>query len=155
MSGRTLAEIKQRRPFESPAVELSVNLLRTTDALQRRLEAALRPSRLSLTQYNVLRILRGAGAEGLPTLDVSDRMIERTPAITRLVDKLEAKKLIRRKRCQDDRRRVLCFIEPKGLELLAELDAPIAKAGETAMAGLKAKQTLKLIRLLELLRTSE
>src|SRR5690606_289566 len=88
----------------------------------------LEPTGLSQEQYNVLRILRGAGESGLPTLEVSSRMIEQAPAITRLMDKLEAKKFVRRVRCKEDRRQVLCFITPSGLELLQKLDHPINEA---------------------------
>jgi len=74
----------------------------------------------------VLRILRGAGQQGTPTLEIADRMIQKNPGITRLLDKLEAKHLVRRKRCPEDRRQVLCWITEAGLRLLADLDKPMA-----------------------------
>ncbi|MDX2151364.1 MAG: MarR family transcriptional regulator [Bryobacteraceae bacterium] len=149
---KLVEEIRQKKPFATPAQEAVVALMRTTDGVRRRIAEVVEPKGISYQQYNVLRILRGAGDAGLATLEVVERMVERTPAITRLMDKLEAKKLIRRKRCKEDRRRVLCYIERKGLDLLAGLDEAVAKAGEAALEGLKAKQTEKLIRLLEIVR---
>jgi DNA-binding MarR family transcriptional regulator len=91
----------------------------------RRTADLLLPYGLTPQQYNVLRILRGAGAAGLPTLEIAERMIQRAPGITRLLDRLEAKRLVTRKRCPEDRRQVLCYIAPAGLALLARLDGPI------------------------------
>src|SRR5215468_993641 len=113
-------EIRQSKPFESSAQEAILALYRTTDQLQRRFSKLVEPHGISLQQYNVLRILRGAGKQGTPTLEIADRMIEQTPGITRLLDKLERKKLVRRERCPEDRRQVLCWITKQGLDLLAE-----------------------------------
>lgn len=107
-----------------------LSVLKTADVLRRRVSKVLEPTGLSNEQYNVLRILRGAGEGGLPTLEVSARMIEQAPAITRLMDKLEAKKFVRRVRCQQDRRQVLCYITQAGLELLSTLDQPVLDAGK-------------------------
>ncbi len=149
MSGLTLAEIKQRRPFESATVELSVNLLRTTNALQRRLEAALRPSGLSLTQYNVLRILRGAGAEGLGCGEIASRMITRDPDMTRLLDRLERAGWICRARSSHDRRVVNTQISATGLKLLRGLDRPMLRVHEEQFGHLGARRIRVLIGLLE------
>jgi len=110
------------------------------------------PHGISLQQYNVLRILRGAGNSGTPTLDIADRMIEMTPGVTRLLDKLEAKKFVRRQRCPKDRRQVLCWITESGLRVLAELDKPLAAAGVRSMEVLSAAEQQDLIRLLERIR---
>src|ERR1700745_3972622 len=83
-------EIRQTKPFESPAQEAILGIYRTSDMLQRRFAQLVEPHGISLQQYNVLRILRGAGKEGTPTLDIADRMIEKTPGIPRLLVKLEA-----------------------------------------------------------------
>src|SRR5262249_14855885 len=91
-------ELKQSRPFPTRGQEAAVGLMRTADLLRRLLEQALEPSGVTAQQYNVLRILRGARPESLPTLEIAERMIERTPGITRLLDRLEAKKLVRRDR---------------------------------------------------------
>src|SRR5213075_1010020 len=89
-------ELKQARPFRTRGQEAAVGLMRTADLVHRLLEQALEPSGVTAQQYNVLRILRGARPESLPTLEIAERMIERTPGITRLLDRLEAKKLLRR-----------------------------------------------------------
>src|SRR6266498_2157591 len=114
-------EIKQSKPFPSKSAEGVVALLRTTDLLRRVLSEVAEARRNTLQQYNVLRILRGAGDEGLPTLEIGERMIEQSPGITRLLDRLEAKALVRRKRCLADRRQVLCWITAEGLALLTTL----------------------------------
>lgn len=128
-------ELRQQRPFESPAHEAVVGLLRTADAVRRALGAVIEPSGITLQQFNVLRILRGAGDSGLPTLEIGVRMIEQMPGITRLIDRLEAKGLVRRERCASDRRQVLCWITAEGLELLAGLDQPIAEAQNALLRG--------------------
>jgi DNA-binding MarR family transcriptional regulator len=121
------SEIRQTKPFSSRAQEAGLGLLRTADVLTRRTADILLPHGVTPQQYNVLRILRGAGAPGLPTLEIAERMIQRAPGITRLLDRLEAKRLVTRKRCPEDRRQVLCFIAPAGLALLGRLDGPIAQ----------------------------
>jgi DNA-binding MarR family transcriptional regulator len=145
-------EIRQNKPFASPAQEAILAIFRTSDQLQRRLAQLVEPHGISLQQYNVLRILRGAGGEGMPTLEIADRMIEKTPGITRLLDKLEAKHLVRRKRCPEDRRQVLCRITDAGLTLLAGLDQPAADAGNRSMTPLSASELRELIAMLEKVR---
>ena len=93
---------------------------------------------ITLQQYNVLRILRGAGDEGLPTLDIAERMIEHAPGVTRLIDRLEAKGLVRRQRPADDRRQVLCVATAAALALLEQLDAPMDRADREALGMLDA-----------------
>src|SRR5215469_18043012 len=147
-------EIRQSKPFESPAQEAMLGIYRTSDMLQRRFAQLVEPYGISLQQYNVLRILRGAGAEGMPTLDIAERMIEKTPGITRLLDKLEVKKLVRRQRCREDRRQVLCWITDAGLSLLAHLDGPATEAGVKVMATLTAPEVQNLIDLLDRIRAA-
>src|ERR1051325_6761399 len=145
-------ELKQLRPFPSRTQEAVVALIRTADLARRVMSGLVEPLGITLQQYNVLRILRGAGGEGLPTLDIAERMIEQTPGITRLVDRLEAKGLVGRKRCPTDRRQVFCRITPDGLALLARLDAPAAAAQDDAMAGITKKELAQLLRILDRLR---
>ena len=145
-------EIGQNKPFASPAQEAILALSRTTDVLQRRFAQLVEPHGISLQQYNVLRILRGADQEGTPTLEIADRMIQRTPGITRLLDKLEAKHLVRRKRCAEDRRQVLCWITEAGLRVLADLDKPAVDSAAQAMASLSASEVRTLIALLQRVR---
>ena len=153
-TSRIQAEIKQTKPFRSLAQEATVGLLRTADALNRRFAGVTAAEELTVQQYNVLRILRGAGAEGLPTLEVGERMIEQAPGVTRLLDRLEAKLLVRRERCRHDRRQVLCYVTEEGLRSLARLDHPIDEADEAAMAGLTKSETKTLIALLDKVRAA-
>lgn len=145
-------EIRQSKPFRSAAEEAILTLYRTADAIQRDFTRLIEPHGISPQQYNVLRILRGAGAEGLPTLEIADRMVERTPGITRLLDKLEAKQLVRRRRCPEDRRQVLCYITEGALKLLAQLDQPVVDTGLRTMRGLTNPQLRQLIELLNHVR---
>jgi MarR family transcriptional regulator, organic hydroperoxide resistance regulator len=123
------------RPFRSPAQEAGISIVRAADALRRTLAGVIEPQGITLQQFNVLRILRGAGPDGLPTLAVGERMIERMPGITRLLDRLEADGLVSRRRCSEDRRRVYAMITEVGLELLARLDEPVARAEDEIFAG--------------------
>ncbi len=146
-------DLRQRRPFKSPAHEAVVGLLHTADVVRRRLADVVEPAGITVQQFNVLRILRGAGDEGLPTLEVAARMIEQMPGITRLLDRLEAKKLVRRQRCERDRRQHLCCITPAGRAVLDHLDGPVRQAGEAALSELASPERQKLIRLLDAVRT--
>src|SRR5690349_21582673 len=110
-------EIRQNKPFRSRQQEALLGLLRTAALIKRRDARLVEAHGISPEQYNVLRILRGAGPEGLPVLDIAGRMIEPSPAITRLLDKLENKRLVQRVRCPEDRRQVLCTITTAGLDL--------------------------------------
>jgi DNA-binding MarR family transcriptional regulator len=106
-------------------------------------------------QYNVLRILRGAGPGGLPTLDIAERMIDHMPGITRLLDRLEVKKLVRRERPSDDRRQVLCHVTKAGLDLLNKLDAPLKNVASQALQTLNDSELDELVRLLERVRDNK
>jgi DNA-binding MarR family transcriptional regulator len=152
---RLQREIKQTRPFKSLAQEATLGLLRTTDVLRRKMTALLDPEGITTQQYNVLRILRGAGSDGLPTLEIAERMIEQAPGITRLLDRLEAKKLVHRERCPEDRRQVTCRITASGLGLLTRLDAVVNDTDETYLGPLTAAETRTLIRLLDRIRESQ
>jgi DNA-binding MarR family transcriptional regulator len=122
--------------------------------VSRALGRVVEPHGLSLAQYNALRIVRGAGRAGVPTLAVRDRMIEEGTTITRILDKLEAGGLIRRERSEPDRRQVLCYVTEKGTRLLAELDPKVDAADEAAMAALGATRIESFIRMLDLIRRS-
>ncbi len=156
MSDETSAlqrEIQQRKPFRSRGQELVVGLLRTADFVRRAVDRVLEPYDITPQQYNVLRILRGAGEVGLPTLEISGRMLEQAPGITRLLDRLEAKGMVRRERCPQDRRQVLCWLTPPGLSLVERLDEPIDTADREAVAMLGVEDQERLLRLLETIRT--
>jgi DNA-binding MarR family transcriptional regulator len=149
---RLQQEIKQNKPFRSTAQEASLGLLRTVDVLRRRMAALIEPHGITGQQYNVLRILRGAGSEGLPTLEIAERMIEQAPGITRLLDRLETKGLVHRERCPEDRRQVTCRITSTGLTLLGRLDQVVNEADESVMGGLNVSEQKQLIRLLDRIR---
>jgi DNA-binding MarR family transcriptional regulator len=142
-------ELKQTRPFTGRSQEAAVALLRTADLMRRHIASVVEDRDLTIQQYNVLRILRGAGEKGLPTLEIAERMIEQTPGITRLIDRLEAKELVTRERCATDRRQVFCRIAPAGLKLLAALDEPLREAEADALSSLGKRDLLQLLDLLE------
>jgi DNA-binding MarR family transcriptional regulator len=129
--------------------EVFVSLLRTADALARGAEALLKPHGLSGTQYNVLRILRGAGEKGLACREVGGRLISRDPDITRLLDRMESRGLIARAREAGDRRVVRTRISPEGLRLLAELDEPVRQLHRRQLRHLPEKQLRQLSVLLD------
>lgn len=145
-------ELRQNKPFRSPAHEAVVALFRTADLIRRQMSLVVEPHGITLQQFNVLRILRGAGDDGVPTLEIAERMVEQTPGVTRLLDRLEAKGLVARKRCPSDRRQVLCRISAAGLELLAALDAPVHAANERAVEALDERARRQLIKLLDRVR---
>lgn len=145
-------EIQQFRPFVSAGQEALLGLLRAADVVRIRLAEIIEPHGVTPQQYNVLRILRGAGADGLPTLEIGVRMIERAPGITRLLDRLEMKGLARRQRSSTDRRQVFCTITPAGLELLVTLDRPVQAVDVEIASKLSAAEQRQLIHLLDVLR---
>jgi DNA-binding MarR family transcriptional regulator len=145
---------RARRKASGPLAHLGVlGLLRTVDVVRRFLAGVVEPHGITLQQFNVLRILRGAErageAQGLPTLELADRMLERAPGITRLLDRLEAKLLVERRRCPRDRRQVLCRIAPGGLTLLERLERPMAQADADCLGMLDDGQLRSLLDLLE------
>lgn len=143
------AEIAQRRPFHSVKAEVTVGILRTAALIERHFAQVVARTGVTIQQYNVLRILRGAGEEGLPTLVIRDRMIHAAPGITRLLDKLEKAGLARRERASPDRRQVFCYITRQGLDVLEQLDEEMRSADDLAVGTLDDAQQRQLIRLLE------
>jgi DNA-binding MarR family transcriptional regulator len=129
-----------------------VSILRTAAVVQRQIAGVVEASGVTSQQYNVLRILRGAGDAGLPTLAIRDRMIEEAAGITRLLDKLESAGFVMRERSTPDRRQVLCRITTAGLELLARLDAPVDAAQDSALSMLDEAEQRTLATLLGAVR---
>jgi DNA-binding MarR family transcriptional regulator len=125
MASRLERELKQTRPFKTIEEEVLVGLARTSDAVQRGLAVVLKEKGLSGTQYNVLRILRGAGAPGLACGEIAARMVTRDPDLTRLLDRLEKRRLITRARDGVDRRVVTTRITEAGVAALGELEEPL------------------------------
>jgi DNA-binding MarR family transcriptional regulator len=146
------AELKQKAPFTSREQEAYLSLLRTADALQSRVEAKLKEFGLTGTQYNALRILRGAGADGIPCSEIGERMITRDPDVTRLLDRLQKRGLVERSRGKQDRRVIYGKITPAGLKLLREMDAPLARHGREILQHVGQAKLVQLIELLELAR---
>ena len=145
-------EIAQERPFSSVHEETFLNLLRTADCLHRAFQRRSRDWGVTSTQYNVLRILRGAQPQGLTCTAIGDRMITAVPDITRLLARLKALKLIRQQRDRRDRRVVWTQISDAGLKLLREMDPVIQLAPKELLGHLSEAELAELTRLLELAR---
>ncbi|HEX6098857.1 MAG TPA: MarR family transcriptional regulator [Thermoanaerobaculia bacterium] len=152
MTPRSIAEeIKQTRPFRSRSQEAVVALLRTANVLTRRVEAVCQSEGITHQQYNVLRILRGAKAP-LPTMEIAERLVEQAPGITRHVNNLESRGMIKREQWAGDRRQVLCQITPAGLRVLERLDAPMDALDDAFAGRLGDEQLAAFIETLDLLR---
>ncbi|MCC6770235.1 MAG: MarR family transcriptional regulator [Gemmatimonadaceae bacterium] len=146
-------ELQQRRPFRSRREELFIALLRSAAVVRRPVSKVVEEHHVSLAQYNVLRILRGAGAEGLPTLAIRERMIEEAAGITRLIDKLEAAGFVHRdRRHATDRRQVVCRITKEGMALLASMDPVVETATNDVRALLEDERIVMLLALLDEVR---
>jgi MarR family transcriptional regulator, organic hydroperoxide resistance regulator len=147
-------EIKQTRPFRSSAEEVVVSILRTAAVVQRHLTQVVEAHGITIQQYNVLRILRGAGGAGLPTLAIRDRMVEEAAGITRLLDKLESAGHVVRERSTPDRRQVLCHITAKGEGLVEALDKPMEVANQHCGATLDDEERKHVVELLGAVRVA-
>lgn len=148
---RLQAELKKQTPFTCPVSAAILNLLRTSDRVQIRLERLFREHGLTGSQYNILRILRGEGTP-LPVLEIASRTVAVVPGITGLVDRLEAAGLVVRRRCDRDRRVVHVAITPQGLERINALDAPLEVLQAAIMGSLTPDEQGNLSRLLEKIR---
>ncbi len=146
MAGKAQSEVLHTLSLESEAFVL---LLRTADALLREVEGVLKNSGLSQTQYNVLRILRGAGPAGLACREIAVRMITRDPDITRLLDRLEARGLVSRSRERRDRRLVTSRITAQASRLLKQLDEPVSSLHQWQFRRLPVRRLRLLVSLLE------
>ena len=153
MANTILQEIKQKRPFQSLHQQVVVNLLRTSRVIEESWVVFIKKVEgISLSQFNVLRILRGARPEKLKVSEISDRMITRDPDITRLVDRLVKQGLAERERDTADRRVVFVTISEAGLELLARLDDAVTAQSAAVLAGLSTTQLRELDTMLDQLR---
>src|SRR5919206_4977837 len=144
----------EERSGPPPAQTAYVALLSTADRVRTFFESVCAPFDITGQQYNVLRILRGAEPEGLPTLTIAERVIEKTPGITRMIDRLEAKGLVGREIRPHDRRCVYCRITKKGLKLLELLDGPVSDFNRRAFRVLTDSELERLVTLLAKTRDS-
>lgn len=149
MAGKLKQEIKQTKPFASVHEEVVLSMMRTADQLAGPMSELLREATLSLSQYNVLRILRGADADGLPCGEISERMVRRDPDLTRLLDRLETRGLVTRSRGTADRRVVRASISEEGLRLLASLDEKMDATVRATLAHMPKARLKALCELLE------
>jgi DNA-binding MarR family transcriptional regulator len=152
MKSAVQADLKPK-PGSSPEEVAHLEMMRTMEALSHRFAQVLKAEDISSTQYNVLRILRGA-AEGLPCGEIGNRMVTRDPDITRLLDRLDKRSLVTRCRETKDRRTVWTRITPEGLGLLARLDEPVRAAHFDLLGHLGTKRLNLLAGLLRLARQS-
>ncbi len=152
MSPSLQQDLKQKKPFRSLQQEAYLSVVRTSTALTDAMEDLVKSRGISATQYNVLRILRGSGAEGLCRNALRDRMLTRMPDMTRLLDRMEEAGFVVRVREGDDRRMVMTRITAKGRELLDDLEAPVMALHKKQMAGLTDAQLRSLSDLLTLVR---
>ncbi len=148
-------ELRQSKPFQTPEEEVFVALQRTADQLMRPMESLLKQYGLSPTQYNALRILRGAGETGLACNEIAERMITRDPDITRLMARLQRMGLIKRGRSRVDHRMVITRITARGIELATQLDRPVREMGRRLFRGLGPKKLKTLLGLLQEVRGPE
>lgn len=152
VSGKLAAELRQTKPFASLEEEALLNLERTREFLRQRLTEFFKQFQLTGTQYNILRILRGAGREGVTCSQAAERMVTADPDITRLLDRLEARGLIERERALADRRVVLSRITKEGLALLRAIDKPLAALRKQDLGALGRGRLEQLIEILESIR---
>ena len=141
-------ELQQRRPFGSPQEEAFLNVARTDAVLRAAVERLLEPHGVSIAQYNVLRILRGAGPDGLCRNEIRDRLITRMPDVTRLLDRMAAAGMITRDRGEEDRRQVRTRLTEHGRALVDSLDAPVAAEHHRLLGHLDDGQLRTLNQLL-------
>ena len=140
MSSDLRHDLRPTKPFPSPETEAALSVLRTAALLGSAVAETLKPHGLTPTQYNVLRILRGAGDGGLCRHEVGDRLVTPVPDVTRLLDRLEASALIRRHRDPEDRRQVRACITPQGLRRLAKLDGVLDALHRQQLGHLEEQQ---------------
>ncbi len=154
MPSKLQQDIKQSKPFANIESEVYLNIVLLAQELGSPVKSLLKTAGLSPAQYNVLRILRGAGDEGLTCSEVGKRMVHRVPDVTRILDRLECRGLIARRRRDDDRRVVCAQILPAGQTLIDPLDGPIATVHANTLGAMPPEQLHALRDLLDAARTA-
>jgi DNA-binding MarR family transcriptional regulator len=155
MGSKLQKELKRKKPFTSQEEEVYLSLLRTAEALSWGVSETLKGADLTPTQYNVLRILRGAGPEGATCGQISERMVTKDSDITRLLERLDARGLLTRARDDKDRRFITARITEEGLRLLASLDQPLAECHKRQIGHLGEARLASLGKLLDVMRDRE
>jgi DNA-binding MarR family transcriptional regulator len=149
--GAALGKRLRQSRFESSQQEVVLNILVAADYLKARLARLLPRDGITLQQYNVLRILKGAGAEGHPRRAIAERMVDRSPDVTRILDRLEAAGLVRRSPGSADRRTTIARITPRGLEVTEAMHQVVKQESYAVADRLSEAERRKLNRLLETL----
>jgi DNA-binding MarR family transcriptional regulator len=152
VAGRLQAEIRQTRPFALIEEEAALNIIRTAEVLQGAVADFLKEYDLSPVQYNVLRILRGAGDAGATCSQIGERLLTRDPDITRLLDRMDARGLLLRERGSEDRRVVITRISPAGLALVDSIDRPLRAMNKSKLGKFEPGALAELITCLERVR---
>ena len=149
MSDALKAKIKQRIDFADPADEAMLNLMVAADTVRTQMDRFFAAYEITMGQYNVLRILRGAGCDGHPRCEIAARMVERAPDITRLIDRLEKQKLVIRDRSEEDRRQSVARISQKGLDLLDQIEPELSEFNNQISQKLSLPEWIALTSLCE------
>jgi DNA-binding MarR family transcriptional regulator len=152
MTSRLLEEIKQTRPFARASDEALVSIMRTASILEHGSNELLREIGITTTQYNVLRILRGAGTAGLCGKEIAERLVSRVPDVSRLLDRMEETGLLRKKRDAIDRRHVTARLTAKGKRVLDEATPKLAEFGRERVEKLSARTVEGLVETLATIR---
>jgi len=152
VSGKLAAELRQSKPFASVEEEALLNIARTHEFIQQRMAEFFKQFQLTATQYNILRILRGAGKDGISCSQAAERMVTADSDITRLLDRLEARNLIARERSREDRRVVVSRIADEGLDLLKAIDKPLSEFVKEQAGHVGQERLEQLIGILESIR---
>jgi DNA-binding MarR family transcriptional regulator len=145
--------LKQNRPFVSVEQEVYLSILRTASELSYAVDQCFRPFDITPSQYNVLRILRGAGTDGLCRNEISERMVTATPDMSRLLDRMERAGWVTRERAEDDRRQVSTHITKSGMELLARLEMPTRDFVTQLFAGVAVSDLKTVLKVNDQIRT--
>jgi DNA-binding MarR family transcriptional regulator len=153
MLSRLLIELKQTRPFARPGEEAVVSIMRTAAVLEHEINEILKPFDLTVTQYNVLRILRGAGSAGLCGREVGERLIAQVPDVPRLLERMSEAGLVSRERDPADRRHTTARITPKGLRLLDDVKPALDPVERRRTGSLRPDEIQALLRHLEAVRS--
>ena len=145
-------EIRQNKPFETIGDEALLSILRTASVLEHGVTEVLRPHGITHTQYNVLRILKGAGARGLCGREIGERLISRVPDVSRLLDRMEEMELVSKARDSGDKRHVSARLTPKGRRVLAQATPDLEAFGRGRAARMPKRVLEAIVKALEAVR---